>query len=74
VSYVTIYCRDGACNMPGHNRTNCHNRAAALPPPARETVCMGWDGASNPVIGYRDELSIPRHARTVWVEREPFTR
>ena len=67
MSTVTIYCRDGACNVEGHTRTNCPNRAAALKPP-RETVQMWRDGASQSVVGYRDELALPRHLREVWVE------
>ena len=29
MSTVTIYCRDGACNVEGHTRDNCYNRYAA---------------------------------------------
>lgn len=29
MSHITIYCRDGACNVPGHTRTNCTNRYRA---------------------------------------------
>jgi hypothetical protein len=32
MSSVTVFCRDGACNVASHTRTNCHNRAAAVHP------------------------------------------
>ena len=32
VSTVTIFCREGACNVENHTRDNCPNRAAATSP------------------------------------------
>ena len=32
MSTVTIFCREGACNVENHTRDNCPNRAAATSP------------------------------------------
>ena len=42
----------------------------------REVVSVGWDGASRPMLRYRDELHLPDHARSIVspadrAEREP---
>ena len=33
MSTVTIFCREGACNVENRTRDNCPNRAAAVAPP-----------------------------------------
>jgi hypothetical protein len=30
----------------------------------REVVQVGWDGASQPILRYRDELHLPDHRRS----------
>ena len=32
MSTVTIFCREGACNVEGHTIANCHNRHTAKVP------------------------------------------
>lgn len=35
------------------------------PLPTDEIVTVGWDGASNPMLRFRDELHLPDHARSI---------
>lgn len=37
----------------------------STPSTPRELVVVGWDGASKPMLRYRDELKLPDHARSI---------
>ncbi|MET0604390.1 MAG: hypothetical protein ABW167_20560 [Baekduia sp.] len=39
--------------------------AQYLANPPREIVSVGWDGASQPMLRYRDELHLPDHRRSI---------
>ena len=39
MSTVTIFCREGACNVENHTRDNCPNRAAAT-----SRTCLNCQG------------------------------
>ena len=59
------------CPIPGHDEDlKEHQAETGERIPAREIVCIGWDGQSKPIYRYRDELDLPDYQQ-VRVARNP---
>lgn len=51
-------------NLLGYYRGMEENKSTVAGERTREVVCVGWDGQSNPIRRFRDELDAPEHSQT----------